>query len=351
MRREINMKNSMAIRLLSKSFLSCFVLGAFVAGSCHGIAATIVKFDPPGSVKTEPTAISPDGTIVGGYTKSTRGIGWHAFLRTPDGSINTNFNIKGARYGTNFAAINSKDVIVGSYTDRFDRERGFLRSADGTITNFNPPHSTLTNPSSINDGGMIVGCFRTDDNYGGGCVHGFIRAADGTYSEFDPQGSASTVPTSINDHGAIAGYYSTGTGPWYGFVRFSNGKFATFRIHRDYAGDIFVSGMNSKGIIAGYYDVGSYWYGFIRAVGGKRTFVDIDGSHYVQVLAIDDNGDTIGNFTTDIQHGFVRSAGGAIAIFDPKHSFDTWPDAINSSGDIAGWYWDGVRVHGFLRIP
>jgi hypothetical protein len=53
-----------------------------------------------------------------------------------------------------------------------------------------------------------------------------------------------------------------------------------------------------------------------------------------------------------MQHGFLRLTDGTYTTFDPKGSTDTFPEAINDSGEITGWYADANgQIHGFLRTP
>jgi hypothetical protein len=69
-------------------------------------------------------------------------------------------------------------------------------------------------PNSINAAGVIAGNY-----YGCGAEHGFVRDRDGKLTTFDPPGSTSTQPTSINDAGAITGFYADASGVTHGFLR------------------------------------------------------------------------------------------------------------------------------------
>jgi hypothetical protein len=75
---------------------------------------------------------------------------------------------------------------------------GFLRDAQGVITESNVPGATNTLANSINDGGDIVGATYP--------VHAYIRNADGTFTTLDPAGAASAVAVDINASGDITGY-------------------------------------------------------------------------------------------------------------------------------------------------
>ena len=104
---------------------------------------------------------------------------------------------------------------------------------DGNLTKFQPPGAILTLPLSqaapyfesltaprvlsIDQAGDITGSY-TD---AAGVQHGFVRNPYGTLTPFDPPESGQTNPTSINDAGVIAGYYfySRAGGPGVGFIR------------------------------------------------------------------------------------------------------------------------------------
>ena len=46
-----------------------------------------------------------------------------------------------------------------------------------------------------------------------------MRDRDGKLTTFDPPGSTSTQPTCINDTGAITGFYADASGVTHGFLR------------------------------------------------------------------------------------------------------------------------------------
>src|SRR2546422_3495957 len=99
-------------------------------------------------------------------------------------------------------------------------------SAHGqSITSFDPPGSTYTQPLSINIAGAVAGFYRD-----GVTIHGFIRDANGTFTTVDAPGSAGchTDAFSINNAGAVAGNYCDAGSRSHGYVRDANGTFTTF---------------------------------------------------------------------------------------------------------------------------
>jgi hypothetical protein len=96
---------------------------------------------------------------------------------------------------------------------------GFV-DVGGTYTIVNPPGSTSTEATSINDSGAVTGYY-----YNGSTNVGFVYAG-GTYTIVNPPGSTYTVATSINDSGAVTGYYYNGS-TYVGFVDVG-GTYTTF---------------------------------------------------------------------------------------------------------------------------
>src|ERR1700742_3182444 len=81
----------------------------------------------------------------------------------------------------------------------------------------------------------------------------------------------------------------------------------------------------------------------------------VPGAVSTQVMAINSAGDVAGFYATvqDFRsHGFVRLHDGTVQTFDGEGSQSTIePYKINDRGDIAGRFYDGNRMLGFLREP
>ena len=125
----------------------------------------------------------------------------------PAGSIYTTAN-----------AINSEGAITGLWQDANIVIHGFLRSSSGTLTTFDVPGSSETEPSAIDAAGTITGYFGEAKGN-----HGFVRATDGTFTTFDPPGSAEpesyTFANGINAAGTITGWYIDPSFIGHGFLR------------------------------------------------------------------------------------------------------------------------------------
>jgi hypothetical protein len=87
------------------------VLMATATAAC---AQTIITFDMPNSISTQPVAINPRSQITGSYVDA---VAQHGFLRQPDGTL-TSFDAPigfpgGARVDTSVTSINAAGQITG----------------------------------------------------------------------------------------------------------------------------------------------------------------------------------------------------------------------------------------------
>lgn len=320
---------------------------------------------------------------------------------TSGGSVGTftTLDVSGAGtsadQGTLAICINAAGASAGIYSNETGLLHGFVRAADGTVATFDAPDAgTSSNgnyvrgtfPMSINTAGDVVGVY-FDANNG---YHGFLRLADGAITEFDAPGagaasSRGTAAMSINDTDEIAGFYTTGNyqtnSVYHGFLRTANGTYTT--IDAPNAGTVGggsskpgtqVIAINAAGEIAGsYLDSNMNRHGFMRSASGTFTEFDPPGTDTAGIqheplsgtspMSIDAAGDIAGMYTdaSAVEHGFVRSAAdGTFTEFNPQ-------DMSTSSGGVmqgtlalgmdpggnyvTGSYSDASgMMHGFVRV-
>jgi N-acetylneuraminic acid mutarotase len=312
----------------------------------------------------------------------------------------------GAMQGTVALGIDTAGDVTGTYLDANRVAHGFVRAANGTITTFdapgagaaplpsrinNPvgsPYFQGTVPTGINSSGGIAGLY-IDANWD---YHGFVRAANGAITEFDVPGALTgagpsitglgTRPIGINDAGTIVGTYvslSNSTTTYDGFVRAASGAITTFDTPGG-GGQTIPICINAAGDVAGTYlnyatNSLAPAHGFIRSASGTITEFDVSGAggnaNNWQLagsvaIGIDASGDVVGAYTdtSTTRHGFFRSASGTISTFDAPGAATGWLNiraaggalagtaeiGINSAGNIAGAYLDADAVyHGFVR--
>lgn len=196
---------------------------------------------------------------------------------------------------------------------------------DSSITVFDVPGASSTNPVSINNNGDVVGWYCDsvcDDAWARNPTHfrrGFVREANGNITTFDG------IPTGINDAGVIVGYFFDFSADTSGlhccFVRERQGNTSVFGVPVVNPAQRFHWGIsvavNNRGEIAGYIIPGLNALGFIE----------------------------------EITYGFVRNQQGLLTTFVLPIS--AYPTSINARGDVTGTnlppWWPGSNWNGFVR--
>lgn len=299
-----------------------------VAGFLRSPQGTFTTFNVPGATEyiypffgegPLGSTLNPSGEATGNYGDAN-GTG-HGFVRDQGGAITT-FDAPGADLtpgdfgGTIAFSINPAGETTGFYFDAQFFVHGFVRDANGQVTDFDAPDAStacpfgLTQPQGINARGVITG-FYWDSQ----CItHGFLRNRHGRFSEFDPPNFTSSVPLTINDGGELAGFGSDATGAGHGFVREHGGFFTTFDLpnERDFGN----MDINPAGVVVGFwFDGNLVVHSFRRTADGTVTTIEVPGA------------------------GTASFQG-------------TFASGINPAGVITGFYADATGVnHGFLFQP
>jgi hypothetical protein len=278
--------------------------------------------------------------------------------------------------------INNFGAITGYYLDANNVFHGFLRSPEGTFTNFDSPGADTTPgdgngtlPNAINDAGAITGAYY-DVNFVG---HGFLRSPEGAFTTFDPPGSLFTNPIALNLEGAVVGYYANQNGVIRAFLRHPDGTFETWSgpdactsaPPGGFCGGTAAFIINVFGTVAGgYEDTNLVGHVLIRTPAGKLQTVSVPGagtgsgqgtgcpgcSRGLNVFG------AIASYYIDgnnVVHGFLRTPAGKFITFDAPgegpygaNCFSDCPLGLNDWGAITGVYFDAHGVgHGFLRTP
>jgi hypothetical protein len=350
-------------------------------------AQKIITFDAPHSGTsagqgTEATGINLEGTITGNVTDNN--FGTHGFVRSPNGRF-TNFDAPGADpiLGcTCPSSINDLGIIAGNTADTAGVSHGFVRSPEGQFTIFDDTQGPAgtgagqgTTPVGITDFGVIAGNY-VDGNYVG---HGFVRSAAGIITTFDPLGSTYTSVWSINNFGQIAGVFYDANSVGHGFVRSAEGKITTFDPPGAVGGDAgtYNAFVNDFGVIAGSYYAATNdaEFGYLRWFAGQFTKFEAPKASAAEffgteLAAINLESTTTGWVFTKgvdvdgnmefVALAFVRDANGNAATFSVPGQITTANPylygsagaAINAVGVVAGRLHDANLVaHAFLRIP
>src|SRR3569832_242252 len=161
-------------------------------------------------------------------------------------------------------------------------------------------------------------------------------AAKGTYVTFDE-----THASAVNATNTVTGATRSGDG-FSGLIRTVDGTVTPFAVPG--AKQTLPASINDAGAVAGAYDSGD----FIRSPDGSITTFAIPAS--AEVVSINNTGDITGWYNDGVVvHAFVRAADGTITTFDgPGAPVETIPAGMNDKGVITGFY-TGEHERGFIR--
>lgn len=306
------MRANLKSRILT--LCACALLAAFTAPAAK---SAYVSFDPANSLQTYATAINSEADVAGVYfldsyapaapgsarTRPSGPLTAHGFLRTPDGTI-TDYDVPVADAATELYALNDKGAFNGNYQSKSGRA-GFIQSAKGRFTSFNPSGSTYRYPIAVNDSSVVTGFYADESNV----FHGFVRAAKGAITAFDPAGSTSTLPYAINAKGLIVGYYS---------------------------------------------DANNVCHGFMRAADGTITGIDVPDATNTSAYGINTHGDIVGSYdnSSNVLHGYRRSPAGKFTTITLRHVKNNGAAGVNDTGVITGDYTKtSGATQGYVRTP
>lgn len=270
--------------------------------------------------------------------------------------------------------INASGDVAGLYVNSSQSSQSFLRTHDGTLTEFDPPDTTSgvyegSMAFGINDAGAIVGSFNTTSQIPTKIVvAGYQRTPGGNIEPINFPGTvasdSSTYAACIDSGGEVAGYYfDSNSGQNAGFIQSSTGQFTAF-VLPGATPQIGLGALscriNATGNVAGLYFQGFVPFrSFLATADGTVTEIAAPGAGTTLnagTLALDINasgvivGGVVG--TGSISHSFMRAADGTFTVFDPPGTGTggSVAESINDSGVIAGGYSDANNVqHGYIR--
>ena len=216
------------------------IAGTFVDSKnvSHGFLfyqGRLTTFMFPGSIFTNVSDMSRNGIIVGDFTVAgdprlhhymVHAGGFHEI--TLPGHPNADFTVTG---------VNANGDIVGTINSETLPANGYVLH-NGKITLLLVPGSDVTQPTSINDQGVVVG----------GSLASFVNEnpafmwKNGVFSNISPPGNDGFVnPTKVSNSGVVVGNYEIGDGQAHAFA-FENGTYTNIELPN--FEDIFVPAVN-----------------------------------------------------------------------------------------------------------
>jgi hypothetical protein len=207
-----------------KQFLAACVIGFMGLLQLREAAAVEYSFVDvlfPGANETVVAGINDVGTIVGTYGSTIDvldplKLGSKGFVRTGNQWQTleaTGMGLPGVSPGTQAAAINNNNIVVGQYLTSANLVHGFVYNGT-SYTDILPPTALEATVSDIDNNGVIIGSYSTNNSLSNPDpnsldVHGFRGLPNGmggyTYELFDFPGATSTFGSGRNDFGAEVG--------------------------------------------------------------------------------------------------------------------------------------------------
>lgn len=265
--------------------------------------------DFPGATNTFIFALNNAGHFVGAETDSAGAT--HAIF--DDGRQLQLLELSGpasANLGSFAFSINNHGDIAGAFTDINGVQHGYLRHADGSLTQIDFPGASGTLAFGVNDWETIIGVYADAQNNS----HAFLLRA-GHYRNVDLPGGASTTttPLSINDRGEIVGeYVTTPMTNGFGYLQQADGSFALTTAPGSVPqGTFFISINNRQQILGAFADSAGVQHNFLRTGSVYRAF-DLParfGASLVSAQTVNDGDGIVGYYldASSVAHGFVAS--------------------------------------------
>ena len=274
------------------------------------------------------------------------------------GSGITVFDVPGSK-GTNPSSINDSGLIVGSYFDANFVSHGFLRHIGGAIETLDGPGTgnLIVGADAINNSGVVAGNYQDSAHEN----HGYVRDAAVHYTQFDITGACTLRPGGINSIGQISGYWGdcgVGGGGYHGFLRDVDGTITTFDFGT--LNDTFGCAINDSGQIVGLFaQAGSALTAtFIRNLDGSVVFYSAPNAISpggTSGCSINNSGTVAGTITQTGDPygiGFIRDAGGNVTDINFGSLNEVrYQVAINNAGVVTGTHQTATDnvYHGFVR--
>jgi uncharacterized membrane protein len=254
---------------------------------------TYTQIDYPGAYSTRVLGIDSAGDMVGFYETSANGL-TQGFLMTSDGAFVT---VDTSEMNTALTGINDKGLVVGYGLSFSAHPKGFLYSiATQQLKGINYPGAGGTVPLSINNSGVVVGYYTTAPRLQFG-----FQLSGSAYTSIEAPGDLLTEAVGVSGSGKIIGL----AGAAVPFL-YHDGVLKKIRSPELPVSSI-AEGISPAGTaIAGYYPSGTGEAAFVLQ-NGTLTTLQFPGSSNTYGQAINDSGQVAGWFLSagDVFHGFV----------------------------------------------
>ena len=296
-----------------RTFLSVVVCLAFAGTAFSQINSSTyhyVAINFPGAASTEAHGINNFGEIVGFF----------------------NIGVANCQFGSTLC-----------------RFHGF-KLKNKVFTRIDIPGATDTRVLGVNDGGDVVGDYRTSDNH----IHGFLLHHTGALQKINQPGSSFTSASGVNNSLTVVGTGATG------FI-WKKGVFTKLDFSNPAAGESeTINGISNLGVIVGNLFRQDFQNAWQKAGSDLDIYKRINGLDTL-LNGVNGRDDVVGS-ASGISNGFVsfhvesNEAGETSETLKPvrihfPNSGNTTPWSINYAQAIVGTYTSTNNIaHGFLAV-
>jgi hypothetical protein len=263
--------------------------------------------------------------------------------------------------------INNNDHMTGYFgsgTNGHPSKGYFLRAPynQSGYVDLNYPHSVQTQLTGLNDEGIQVGFWSSQDQASGVNPDFGFYIADGRFVSVNfPLRKPPRTPVNqllgINDKNVAVGFYTDAAGKAHGYrYTIATKKFSVVAVP---GVSVVAAAINSAGDVAGFVTSSKgVTEGFLLPPSGPATVLSFPGASLTEALGVNDAGEVVGDyrlgsgsgasthgFTWTRQHGFTT-------VDDPAGPGTTTINGVNNVGNLVGFYTDRAgHTNGLLATP
>jgi hypothetical protein len=270
--------------------------------------------------------------------------------------------------------INNNGVIAGYFGSGAKGHpnkgyRLFFPYGQGSYFNDNFPGSKQTQVTGLNDHGVIVGFWSTQNN--SNMVNnnfGFYSIDGRFYTVNFPTGNNASPQVDqllgVNDHDVAVGFYTNAQGNNRGYLyNIRTRTFTRVLVPGAPAGQagpsLTAAAINNYGDVAGFYaKSSSQTDAFLRLHDGRFITLAVPGASMTQAFGVNDRDEIVGAYTVGtgsnaVMHGFTWRPGYGLRTVDDPHGVGTTTiNGVNDAGDLVGFYVDSAgNTDGMLALP
>src|SRR5580698_710617 len=266
--------------------------------------------------------------------------------------------------------INNEGLIAGYFGSgaQGHPNQGY-RLSMGSYASENFPGSRQTQVTGLNDLGVTVGFWSTQNNANMTNNNFGFYSADGRYHTVNfPTGDNASPQVDqllgVNDHDVAVGFYTNGQGGNRGYTyNIRTRSFTRVLVPGAPSGEagpsLTATAINNYGDVAGFYaKSSSQTDAFLRLDSGRFITLAVPGASMTQAFGVNDRDEVVGAYTTGsgssaATHGFTWRPGyGFRTVDDPYGIGTTTINGVNDAGDLVGFYTDSAgTTDGMLALP